>query len=446
MVGSYSAHQEPGMFDSQPVREVKHDIFSNYFNYVSASEPPIVYHRWCYLSCLAATLGRNAYFTHGHFRVFPNLYVMLLGEPAARKSTSIKLAKKLLSASGYSKFSADKTSKEKFLLDLEGLELDETDSNSVKQAKLEQVTNQSLWGEDALSEPREVFIVADEFNEFSGVGNLDFFTTLGNLWDWDDTAKPFSQRLKSSRSVSIYQPTISILAGNTPELFARAFPPETIGTGFLSRIILVHGERSGRRVTFPPAPDEALAASLHEYLAALRSEIFSGVECSSEAMAVLHEIYQGATEIADTRFKGYSNRRFTQLLKLCLILTCAQFKRQVDADEVIFANTILSHAEALMPKAMGQFGKGKNSDVANKIMQVLESAVKPMSINELWSYVHKDLGNNKDLVELMSGLTQAGKVQMVSTRHGGFLPRKEVRVDPKFVDWSLLSQEERDML
>jgi len=43
---------------------------------------------------------------------------MLIGEAGARKSTSIKLVKKLLGASGYTDFSANKQQK-KFLVDLQ---------------------------------------------------------------------------------------------------------------------------------------------------------------------------------------------------------------------------------------------------------------------------------------------------------------------------------------
>jgi len=50
---------------------------------------------------------------------FPISTFMLIGEAGARKSTSIKLVKKLLGASGYTDFSANKTTKEKFLVDLQ---------------------------------------------------------------------------------------------------------------------------------------------------------------------------------------------------------------------------------------------------------------------------------------------------------------------------------------
>lgn len=427
-----------------------HDLFSRYFEYTRDTEPPIIYHRWTYINLLGASIGRKAFLRHGHFRVFPNLYTMLIGEPAARKSTSIKMGKKLFAAAGFSKFAADKTSKEKFLLDLEGLEVDDSqqfDSRGKSKAKYDAITAENLWGRPEEDRTiREVFIVADEFNEFAGAGNLEFYTTLGNFWDFDSPDQSFTQRLKNSRSVSIYQPTISILAGNTPDLFARAFPPEAIGSGFLSRLLLIHGEKSGRKITFPRVPSQELAASIISYFQTLLLHEFDEVTLSSAARAFLHEIYQNEEPLSDTRFKGYNGRRFTQLLKLCIIISCAQFQTEITENDVLYANTILTHAELLMPKALGEFGKSKNSDVVNKIVNIIEASIRPVTMVEIHRQTHRDI-SQRELQEQLQSLLAANKLQLVSgKRLNGFLPKKEPRSEKRYVDMSLLTQEERDMI
>ena len=428
-------------FDSSSFYKEKYDVFSNYFSFVSDTEPPIHYHRWCLLSGIAALLARQVYINHGHFRVYPNLYITLLGEPASRKSTSIKILKRLIRASGYETFAADKTSKEKFLLDLEGYVDPLEDGKDAKD-----ITAENLWGDKASGEPREVFIAADEFSEFTGTGNLEFYTTLGDLWDWDDREKPFTQRLKNSRSVSIFQPTVNILSGTTADLFSKIFPPEIIGSGFLSRLLLIYGERSGRKIAFPRPPDKVLEDSLISFLISVRSNIRGEYQIDEKAKNVLKEIYEGWHEIDDTRFRGYSNRRFTQLLKLCLIVAVIRYSEHITLDNVIEANTILTHAEFLMPKALGEFGKSKNSDVASKILVRLEEALLPLSTLELWSYVSRDLEKKQHLLELLNNLAAADKIQVI-THNGkaGYLPKKKVRKTPIYVDWRYLSKEEIEL-
>lgn len=447
------------------------DLFYTYLTYTGLTEPPTIYHRWSYISLLGAAIGRKAWFDLGKVgRVFPNIFIMLIGEPAARKSTAVKMAKRLFEGSGYSSFAADKTTKEKFLEDLEGKEFDDVDTQEFTRSSggsggsngkgrsgsraekrtYDLTTSDNLWGpteseESIFREPRETFIVADEFNDFTTPGNIEFFTTLGSFWDFD-SQKPFSQRLKNSRSISIYQPTVSILAGNTPEGFSRCFPPEAIGNGFLSRLLLIHGEKSERDITFPEAADEKMEEYLVGNFRKILSQEIGRIEGTPEARELLDKIYKNKNPVPDARFKGYNNRRFIQLLKLCIIFAVGKFQSSIEYDDVLLANTILSHAELLMPKAMGEFGKARNSDVANKIMLYIENSTRPVSQKELWKQVVQDLGNQRDMMEIIQGLIAADKIQSVIGVHNGFLPKKSPRKEIEFVDWNFLTQEERDMI
>lgn len=385
---------------------------------------------------------------------------MLIGDPAARKSTTIKLARKLLTAGGYFTFAADKSSKEKFLTDLATDSADDIGGSTSYSAaqgsktaawvKYDDITSSNLWGTTGSSGerlPKEVFISADEFNDFAGVGNLEFFTTLGTLWDWDDETKGYTSRFKSG-SIDIFQPTVSLLGGNTQENFARAFPPEIIGQGFLSRLILIYGQRTGRKIAFPEAPPECDTVRIVEYFSKIR-EFYSKREkqelkISADARTLLAAIYEEWIGVGDIRFATYNQRRFTQLLKLCLILSGSKFHKELVPEVVVEANTYLAAAELLMPEALGEFGKSKHSDISNKIMKMLEEAHKPVDIHELWKHVQKDLNGMKDLGEIIQSLEHAGKVQLVKSK--GWLPKKEAKKKQEYVDWNLLTDEERSNL
>lgn len=416
------------------------NLFDTYFQYVDRTEPPLIFHRWSLLSCLGAYLGRQYKLPFGDFNIHPNMYVMLIGDPGTRKSTAIKLSKKVLSSTGYDKFSAERTSKEKFLLDLEGVEGEDgavRDTNAAMR---------NLFGDDHIGgDPREVFVCADEFNEFVGSGNLEFLSLLGSLWDWDDAMQPFKQRLKTSRSVNIYQPTISILAGNTHAGFAEAFPPQAIGQGFLSRLVLVYGESSGKKITFPERPGDAIKHELADYFAAIRSTVVGEATMTSQARQMLEVIYRTFDGLEDARFKHYSTRRFTHLLKLCLISSAANLRTEIRADDVLFANTLLTFTEHKMPNAMGEFGKAKNSDVAARIMSVLAESKTPLEMQVLWKQVQSDLDRPEDLNKLLHGLLTGGKIQYVarsrtSSVQGYLIVRKQLSNKSVYVDFGLLKE------
>jgi hypothetical protein len=368
------------------------------------------------------------------------MYVMLIGDPGTRKSTAIKLAKKVLSSAGYDKYSAERTSKEKFLLDLEGVEDDMgtvVDTNKVMS---------NLFGDDFVGgDPKEVFVVADEFNEFVGSGNLEFLSLLGSLWDWDDQHQPFKQRLKTTRSVSIYQPTISILGGNTHAGFAEAFPPQSIGQGFLSRLVLIFGESSGKKIAFPERPSDEIKRALTDLFQEIKSKVVGEATMSNQARSMLEAIYRTFHGLEDSRFKHYSTRRQTHLLKLCLLTAASNLRTEIRAEDVLFANTLLTFTEHRMPNAMGEFGKAKNADVAARIISVLSEAKEPMDVGALWAQVQSDLDRMEDLNKLMSGLAQGGKVQYVARSKTsavqGYLPvRKALGNKHVYCDFSLLKE------
>lgn len=403
----------------------------------------MIYHRWCILGSIGALAGRRVWFNHGHFRIFPNIYVMLIGQPAARKSTSIKIAKKLVSKSGYKLFAADKSSKEKFLMDLAGDTDGYGDSKEDGEINLAEL---NLWGrDDGPREPREVFIVADEFNEFSGQGNLEFYTTLGNMWDWDDEELGFAARYKNSGSLSIFQPYVSILGGNTPENFSRAFPPEIIGQGFLSRMLIIHGERTGVKLTFPPTPPQSATDTIVNSLAAIRNTGRNdAVTRSREAEQIIDDIYKKWEDLDDARFKSYSNRRFTQLIKLSLIHTLARLSTRMEAEDVIRANTTLSVAELHMPRGLGEFGKARTSDVSHKVMDVMLQAKKPMSLMEIWPTVSRDLEKIDQLADIVKNLSFAGKISNIKSR--GLVAVRGGGLSKLHVDLKVLTPEETEGL
>ena len=365
---------------------------------------------------------------------------MLLGSPGTKKSSAIKIGTKLLKQAGYTTFAAKKTRQEKFLLDMAEQQMDSTGADML---------DQNLWGtgEDMISDieskpPAECFVAADEFNNFIGVGNLDFMSILGELWDYEGV---YDYRLKNSKDVFINEPTVTILGGNTPTGFAHAFPTEAIGQGFFSRLLLVYGEPSGVKFTFPPPPDLELQATLVTLLQRIRETMIGEVTMSTDAADLLHKIYHEWEGIDDVRFEHYANRRLTQLLKICLIVTASRLSMEIQTEDVIYSNTVLTFTEHLMPKALGEFGRGKNSEVTHKVLQLLDSAHTPQSVQAIWKHVHQDLEKRDQLIEILGNLAMADKIQTVEH---GYLPKKAVRSAgiEGAVDWTILTKNERDLL
>lgn len=412
------------------------DLQELYLKYTEDTEAPTVFHRWSFLAGISALIGRKCWLPFGEGRIFPNLYCMMIGNPGTRKSSAIKPVKKLLAEVGYRTFAFDRSSKEKFLEDLanDGYEDGNTETNSVME---------NLFGAEGQS-PREVFIVQDEFNVFVGNGNIEFLSLLGTLWDWDDETLCFNQRFKNSKSLSIYQPTVTILGGNTHVGLAQAFPVETLGQGFMSRLLLVFSEPSGRKITFPKKPPEELRSQLLSRMAKIYTEFSGEFSFTKESELALDTIYRSFRGLEDIRFQHYSTRRFTHLLKLCMVVCACKLKLQIEVDDVVMANTLLSFIEHHMPKALGEFGKAKNSDVAGKIIAVLSESKTPVSLAKIWESVRTDLDKMEDMTKILSGLEAAKQIQHVNANRledrGFTVVRKILTERNQFIDYSRLKE------
>jgi len=412
------------------------DLISAYLSYIGESEAPTTFHRWSCLSILGAWLGRRYSFQLGHFNIASNLYVMLMGGAGSRKSTAIKIAASLIRKAGYDTIAAERTTKEKFLMDLAGEVSDYDSSNGNK--SVDDIMSENLFGSDTKGDA-EILVAADEFNTFVGNGNIEFLSLLGVLWDYSGR---FEDRKKNSKSLIIHDPTVSILAGNTATGFSLAFPAEAIGQGIFSRLILIHGEKTDKRITFPEAPSQTQEKLIIDILHAIRQVASGNAIILPEAKKLLDHIYKSWNGVTDVRFESYTNRRFSHLIKLCLICSAASMRNQIEECDVVYANTILTHAEHSMPKALGEFGKARNSDVAHKVIQLLENAYAPLSMKEIWKTIHNDLEDISALKDMISNLVLAEKV--ISTK-GGFLAKRKIleEVSTDAVDFSLLTDEER---
>jgi len=423
------------------------DFLTQYLAYSRDTEVPTFFHRWSALIGIAAILGRDYSLSHGHFVINPNIYGMLIGSPGTRKSTAIKMMKSVLVRAGYDTIAADKTTKEKFLLDLAGVDVSgppEEKGYKSKKMSLDDIIDSNLWGDEDVSTkpPSETFIMADEFNDFFGNGNIEFISLLGALWDYSGV---YSSRIKNGKSIAINNPTINILGGNTPTGFSLAFPTEILGQGFFSRILLIYGESTGKRITFPTPPSDEDTRLVVEALRDIKRRVIGFTTLDDGAKKLIDKIYKTGVDLDDVRFSSYYNRRLTHLFKLCLVVSAARYSNRISENDVVYANTILTVTERLMPKALGEFGKSKNSDVAHKIVQLLEAANKPVSVREIFKHVHNDLAKQSELSDILTNLQAADKIQNIPGL--GFLCKKKVQNldNSDVINFDMLTQEERDM-
>ena len=72
-------------------------LLDDYLQYTQAQASPKCYHTWVLMSMVASCLERNVWVDNSFYKVYPNLYVMLIGDTAAyMKSTAVEIGKDVL--------------------------------------------------------------------------------------------------------------------------------------------------------------------------------------------------------------------------------------------------------------------------------------------------------------------------------------------------------------
>jgi Protein of unknown function (DUF3987) len=386
------------------------------------------------ISGAAAMLGRNVWLPFGNGRLFPNLYVALIGTPGVRKSTAVNTMRKQVQAAGFSLFASEKITMQKFLMDLGGYQLEQSYSGKLEDMSLDNLQVDS-------NDPERIsqsFLAHGEFLDLIGQNNQPFITLLGELWDKDE---PYSYRIKGGESLLIPNICVDLLAGATPKGLGLMFPPSISDQGMLSRTILVCARPSGKKFAMPvPTPPELTAKIVSNYRR-LR-DLHGSMTMTSEATVLNEKIYKSWAGFKDPRLEGYGARRQMQLLKISMIFAAMRDSLSIVATDMMQAHTFLSYVEMLMPAALGGYGSGRYADVTHKVLLAVRQATKPITILELIRMFMSDVDKPAHVQEILSGLHSTNQIQLAPDSKGvmGYLAVQSSNslIDIKYVDWKLM--------
>lgn len=393
-------------------------ILREYLDLHSNTETPTIFHRWGFIAATAAALSRNVWIKHGSKMIYPSMYIVLIGHPGARKAGAFKPSK-YLRQSGYYKFAPDKTSPSQFITDL----LDGMGTDKLSAADMMLTPNQGF------ADASDCFISQEELVVWLGTNNREFATLLTKLWDNPPEFKDSFRKTKAC----IVNPTVNIFGAATPAGFHGCLPPDANGIGLISRMILVYGEPSNMRITWPSDPDQEQSERFVKFFSGLQD--FRGeLVFKRDGAELIDKIYKAWENIDDGRLVYYGSRRLEHLFRLCIVIAAINGTKIIDKDIVLEANSILVHTERHMSSALGEFGKSTTATAAQGIMTFLENVNRPVKMEELYKVISQDCGRYTDFLQIVAGLQRAEKIQ--TKNDNVLLVRKPIGERDKFTDYA----------
>lgn len=411
------------------------EFFDLYFKYVAENtESPFVYHRWSMISTLSACVSRRVKIPMGHFNLYPNFYIQLIGNPGIRKSSAVKIPAKLLRETGFDRFAPNTCTKEALMYKLATYNEEITANDLI-------VTEDNPFEVNVGNDIADIFIVADEFNSFIGNNYEDFFELLSELWDCPPT---YDKWLAKASAPQVKNPYINILSANTPSGFSNKFKGASLGQGILTRFIVVPWNDIRQKCAFPSMPDEELKAEIMEVLVSLK-KMKATVKYGKKAYPLLVELYTNWKIPTPTHMEQYVNRRHTHLLKLCTLFACIedQVNPTITEEIVLQANACLASNEKLMATTFRDiFESNDNVNARLLIMDALDKAEAGLKPDEVFQHVGSVVSSFNKVTTLLQVMQAQGLIFRSST--GVYMIKRQKKIEgmEKYLDLTFLTKEE----
>jgi len=331
------------------------DLLEKYAVFAREStDAPTKYHRYCAASLVGTILGRRVWFPHGHRKLFPHLWVALIGPSGVKKTTSLGIVEDLVADVAPHLVLPTKFSFE-----------------ALYQALAEQPVGTLLYG---------------ELHTFLALLGRDFNAEAkSSLADWWDSPAAKTYATKGMGKVTLTRPAVSILSASTLSWFAEMARSRDIAGGFFARMLFVVAEKSDvEPMVLPPPRDESKANEIKLGLAQLMKR-YPTEMCAEgrmiltpdgeieyrRAFGALQEQYSGNEVLAP-----FATRGQVYVLKLAMISAAARRNTlEIGAEDVEYGFGLVR--EALRDVAgicEFEVADTKNDANLNKLRKLLRDA------------------------------------------------------------------------
>lgn len=371
-----------------PSRELPNWI-DGFMYFTQESECPDSYLYWAALNTLSAVTQRHIYTDWAYYRVYPNLYVMLVGPAGNRKSAAIRFTKDLL---------------RDVKIPLA--------SSSISREHLGDQMKARAGDTNAIS------IVTGEFSTFirtSGDSMIEFLTLI---FDSEDN---FEHGTRGSGVVKLEKPFLTLIAGAVPEWIANNFDATFVEEGFASRTIFINENNVRFRNAKPKITKdmwkkrEAMVRDLEQIMT-----LQGGFEWTEEADSWFDQWYNNVydKEKVDAKLNGFKARKPLHLIKLAMLLALNE------GDELVLRvdhfKAALRQVNIIQPKMLEAFSAvGRNPYASNLEKIAHEIKIREgMSKGDIIQLMYHDIPNKQILDEILENLTLMGKVRS-DTKAGG---------------------------
>ena len=359
-------------------------------DYTKKQESPEKFHIWSGLSVISAALGRRCWLHRGYAPVFPNQYIILVGESAlCRKTTAANI-------------SVDMFKRTKKDLMIEKL------TPAYLCQHLAECGKADTFGDSA------TYIYSPELSNLIGMGAYQsgLVSLLTTLYD---CPSEMESRTKGAGVDIIRNACLNILGATTMDWMSSSLPGDTVEGGFTGRVIFGVGEEPKEKNAWLVLTREEM--QLRELLThdlMIISTLRGEFKVTDEARDFYEEWYMKENNSdEDMRLLPYYGRKGTHVLKVAMAFAVAESNDLViDVLHIDSALNALKSAEENMTYAFRGVAFSKVAKDTDRILRQIEKAGGQMEHAILLKNNYCFL-SAKEFEEVMRTLQESNLVQQV---------------------------------
>lgn len=377
-----------------------------YFN--SGNEAPENYHIWSSLALISSVVSRKVYMDWTQSRVYPNLYICLVGRQGSRKSTAKDIARDILE-DHFPEIpcGADVTSSQAITKRL-------ADSDCT-------VAFTDEFGASVEIHPCSFFI--NELKHFLGISPQNMLEFLTDIYD----RKFIKTDYKNSGMDIIPNPYIVMLACETPEWILSKLKTEIISGGFARRLIPVF--ESKKRCNIPePFMDEDMAKAKVRVVETLKKAkgLVGPMSWEPEAKKFYDEWYMGLKNPDDPLMEGFYSSKHTQILKVAMLLTAVEYNDRVLRKEIIEVSmALVERIEPGMCLLYKGAGRNELAQPTERLLTWVTSRGGIVSEKEFRLTADRDM-NPREAYSVMQHLQQTDQIRILEETLPSGMKRKMI--------------------
>lgn len=271
-------------------------------NVTKESESPRRYYYWAGLSAIAGVVKSNVFLDKFYYKLYPNIYVLLVGKSGIRKGPPVALAKRLVTEVGSSRVIAGRASIQAVISELRTAQTFDNGGPPLTDAS--------------------AFLTSSEFASFI-IQDQQALTILTDLYDGDYNPE-WVNRTKGSGSEKLKNPCVTMIGASNEVHFREAVPDNALGGGFVARTFIIHEDRKSIVNSLTSAPKEPLnVPRLAEYLRAI-SKVKGQFKYSEKAKGVYDEWYSQFSESDYSDTTGTIERLHDHVLKTSMLISLSR--------------------------------------------------------------------------------------------------------------------------